>query len=141
MNKAVYPFHKSQNGKLKPKIPIRVVNFDTGEKVSTLAMIDTGADACTFPSMITLTIGHKLDDVSLREKGTVGVSGVEIDTYVHGYKIEVLDNTRKTVVRELAITGNTIITNTLVPILGTHMFLENFRVTLDYINNTIILEW
>lgn len=141
MNKYVYPFHTGDNGKQKPKIPIRVINFDTGKSISTTAILDTGADSCTFPSMITINVGHKLDEKSLREKGTTGISGVEIDTYVHPFKIEILDVDRKKVIRTLDIVGNTIKSNSMLPILGTHMFLEKFLIKFDYLNDRIILEW
>ena len=141
MNKYSYPFVKEKNKKVKPKIPIRVINFHTGQSIHTIALLDTGADSCTFPSMITLSVGYKLTPESLREKGTFGISGEELDTYVHPFIIEILSPDRKKVIRTLNIVGNTIITNTMPPILGTHLFLEKFKITFDYINDFVHLEW
>ncbi|WP_111682480.1 hypothetical protein [Winogradskyella tangerina] len=141
MNKYTYPFRKGENGILRPKIPIRIINYNTNKAIHTLAMIDTGADCCTFPSMITMNVGHKLDNESKKEKGTRGISGTEIDTYVHPFKIEILDSTRKKVLRTLEVVGNTIMSNSLPPILGTNMFLEKFKITLDYVKKEITLEW
>ena len=141
MNKYTYPLEKGDGGFLRPKVPIRIVNYNTGKSIPTLAMIDTGADCCTFPSMITLTVGHRLDKESRKEKGTRGISGVEIDTYVHPFKIELLDNNRKKVVRTIDLTAHTIVSNSLPPILGTQRFLEMFKVSIDYIDKTITLEW
>lgn len=141
MKSQKYQFTQLENGKQKPKIPVNVINHSTGQKLRVFALLDTGADSCTFPSMITRTIGYRLDAKSKCEKGTRGISGIEIDTYAHGFRIEVLDQSRKNVIRIIDLVGHTIENNDLPPILGTHNFLELFRIDFDYINNEFELKW
>tara|TARA_R110002049_G_scaffold289547_1_gene472433 strand:- start:67 stop:492 length:426 start_codon:yes stop_codon:yes gene_type:complete len=141
LNSHTYPLHKEKNGVFRPKIPVRIVNFDTGKSIPILALIDTGADSCTFPSMVTLTLGYDLTEENKKIKGTRGVSGDELDTYVHPFKIELLDNSRKETLRTLEIVGHTIVSNSLPPILGTHLFLQKFKFIIDYLNNELTLEW
>ena len=141
MNKQSYPFHKTLDGRFKLKVPIRVVNLETGKSIPTLAIIDTGADHCTFPSMITLNIGLSLDEKSKSQKGTRGISGEEQETYKHWVRIELLDSNRIKVIRSLDVIANTLKRNDIPPILGTEMFLDKFHLSVNYLKQIIELNW
>ncbi|WP_350284490.1 hypothetical protein [uncultured Croceitalea sp.] len=139
-NKHTYPLPK-EKGRSKPKIPIRLINYDTGVSRKINALIDTGSDYCVIPSYITKSIGFKLTEEDKIEKGLKGISGKRIDTYVHGFKIEILDADMKNVVCRLDTHAYTVKTENLTPILGTHGFLKNFNLSIDYKKNTITLMW
>lgn len=141
MNKQSYSFHKTTDGRFKLKVPIRVVNLENGKSILTLATIDTGADHCTFPSMITLNIGLFLDEQSKSQKGTRGISGEEQETYKHWVRIDLLDPTRTKVVRSLNVIANTLKRNDIPPLLGTEMFLEKFHLSVNYLKKIIELNW
>jgi len=139
-HKYTYPLLHEQ-GRLKPRIPVRIYNFDTNEFRQANALIDTGSDSCLVPSYISTAIGHKLTEGNKRRKGVKGIESREIDTYVHGFKIELLSPDKKTAVRVLDVVGYTVKIDHAYPILGTQMFLEHFKVSIDYKKNKIVLKW
>ncbi len=139
MNQFVYPINKVE-GKIKPKIPIRLTNPKTGDSLRVLALIDTGSDACTIPSMISRTLGLQLNDGSKRKNGTKGISDKELDTFVHVLEIELLDNSKKKVIRKLDVVVNTI--DRRIPVIvGTMQFLEKLNISLNYPEDKITLSW
>lgn len=141
MNKHSYLLHKNTDGRPNLKIPIRVVHIETGKSIHTLATIDTGADNCTFPSMISLNIGNLLNEHSKSKNGTRGISGEEQDTYKHWVTIEVLDSSRTKVIRSLNVIANTLKRNDIPPLLGTSMFLDKFHLSINYLEKEIELKW
>ncbi len=139
-NKVVYPLPKEQ-GRPKPKIPIRITNFETGQSEDINALIDTGSDYCVFPSFITKSVGHELGEDDIKQDGLRGISGVPIETYVHGFKISLLDEKMEKVLCTVDTIAYTVLTQKLTPILGYAGFLTNFKVSVDYKKNKIILKW
>lgn len=139
-NKYTYPLLTEQ-GRLKPRIPVRIYNFETGKFQTTNALIDTGSDSCIIPSYISNALGHKLNPEDKRVKGVKGIESREIDTYVHGFKIQLLAPDKKTPVRTLDVVGFTVKIDHAYPILGTQMFLEHFKVSIDYKKKKITLKW
>jgi len=139
-NKHTYPLIR-ENGRQTPRIPVRIINFDTGESELTTALIDTGSDSCVFPSYITTSIGYKLDDKDKRKIGIKGISGVELDCYVHGFTIQILDSSKTHVLSSIDTIAYTVTNDNLTPILGTYRFLEFLQITIDYTNEEIIIRW
>ena len=139
-NREVYPLPKEQ-GRPKPKIPIRLSNFFNGESQIISALIDTGSDYCVFPDYITESIGFELSEKTRKKEGLKGISGTPVETYVHGFKIELLDARKEKVLCYLETHAYTVKTKNLSPILGMHGFLKNFKISIDYKKDIIIIEW
>ncbi len=118
-----------------------MVNIDSGKSIHTLAAIDTGADNCTFPSILSLNIGNQLNENGKSKNGTRGISGEEQDTYKHWVTIEVLDAIRTEVIRSLNVIANILKRNDIPPLLGTHMFLDKFHLSINYLEKEIELKW
>jgi hypothetical protein len=56
-----YPFKKlTPDDPLRPILPIRITNPDTGLSVRSWGLIDTGADDCAFPARLATILGHNL---------------------------------------------------------------------------------
>lgn len=45
---------------LRPWLPIRLINPQSGQAARTFGLIDTGADECAFPAWLALELGHDL---------------------------------------------------------------------------------
>lgn len=69
MNQVTYPI-KEIDGRLKLKIPIKIINPQNKKSFPVMALLDTGADTCIFPSMISRTIGLEYNESSKRKNGT-----------------------------------------------------------------------
>ena len=72
----------------RPWLWIRVTNPETGSAVQTLALIDTGADSCVFPSEMAEKLGHKLNAGIPK---SINTANRETTAFAHRTKIEVLD--------------------------------------------------
>ena len=140
LNKYTYPLTTEQ-GRLKPRVPVRIYNFETGQYRQVNALIDTGSDSCIVPSFISKAIGHKISPQDKKQRGVKGIENREVDTYVHGFKIELMAPNRKTPVRTLDVMGYTVEVDRAYPILGTQMFLQHFKVSIDYKKRKITLKW
>ena len=138
--KHTYPLLR-EGGRQKPRIPIRIINITTGKSEVTNALIDTGSDSCVFPSYITSSIGYELKEEDKRKFGIKGISGIEVESYVHGYKIELLDRDKRKTLASIDTIAYTVNTNNLTPLLGTNRFLMFFKITIDYNVGEITLEW
>ena len=141
MNKASYPIHKSKKDHFTLKVPIRLVNLETGQSLNLIGRIDTGSDYCNFPSMISRTIGLVLDEKSLCEYGSRGISGVSIPTHKHWARIDLLDPTRTRVLRSLTLIINTLENKEVPPLIGVKMFLDQFKMTSNFFEDILDLEW
>lgn len=139
-NKFTYSLLREQ-GRLKPRIPIKIVNFESGQFRVVNALIDTGSDSCIVPSYISKAIGHEIRDEDKKVRGVKGIESREIDTWVHGFKIELLSPDRKKSLRVLDVVGFTVEIDHSYPILGTQMFLEHFKISIDYKKDIIEIEW
>ncbi len=139
MKKYVYQIIE-ENGKRKPKIPIRITNPLNGESLRVLALIDTGADVCTMPIMIARTLGINLNKDTKLEKGTRGISDEQMETHVGVLSIHLLDPSKKEVLRSLKSIVN-IIDSRIPVILGTNNFLGQFNIGMNHIDDEIVLSW
>jgi len=56
------PFTKLTKERIpKPRLPVSVINPDTGLFVRTFALIDTGADECAVPADFAALLGHNFE--------------------------------------------------------------------------------
>ena len=134
-----YPLKDFGGGKLSPYLPIMVQNPLNGISLKGLALLDTGADTCTMPRPVVLGLG--LNFTSPPTSNTKGVGGVDIATWQKRFTISLLDPTEKIVIKRYAPAMVSCV-NTNIPILlGTDNFLKDFKITIDYIDQTVTLEF
>lgn len=121
-------------------IPINLVNPNTGKSLFVMALLDTGADCCTLPSMVSRTLGLKLDK-NHESSGTTGISGEVLKTYRHELIAQVHDSTRSRIVRTLRLTVNSLERNDIPPLMGTLSFFDQFNTSFNYLNDAVELSW
>lgn len=123
-------------------IPIIIINPHTKQALKTAALLDTGADACAFPENIAKNTGHNLKGAGVINNVTTGIGGVGVNTWKHTFSIGILDAKAQNV---LNITRPMLVDcfehNNAPPLLGSSDFLCDYKVTIDYPNKTITLEW
>jgi len=141
LNTVTYQAVISKNGVIKPKIPVKIVHPSTGVGICVLALLDTGADNCTFPSMVSRTIGLEINDNYKAKNGSVGISGKLLVTYNHDVLIQLLDPTKRKVIRTLKVKSSTLEKNDIPVILGTNNFLDSFDICFNYSKKEITLKW
>lgn len=118
----------------RPMLWVKVSNPHTGAAVISLAIVDTGADACAFPAKAAFQLGHDLEPVSPKE-----VSTAKGKTFAHPHttRVDIL------AIRPDGRPGDKVlytIPNTLIDftkgldafILGTKNFLSKFILKIDY---------
>lgn len=81
------PSHPNRRDILRPTIPVRVVNKQTGDDVSYLALIDSGADYCIFHAPIGEMIGLNIRNGS--PMNYWGIGGVRHTAYFHEVALSV----------------------------------------------------
>ena len=122
-------------------IPVRITNPATGQSVHITGLVDTGADACLFPADIVEVTGHNLTGDGVKSNVNVGIEQTSVSVYKHTFIIEVLSPEYTEIVwssDEIEIDCST--SNPPV-LLGAIDFLRYFRLTVDYINEMLHLEW
>ncbi|WP_343487176.1 hypothetical protein [Allomuricauda sp. d1] len=139
-NKHTYPLTR-EKGRQKPRIPIRIRNFSTGEFLIANALVDTGSDSCVFPNYITKALGYELNEGDKKHIGIKGISEIELDCYVHGFKIDILDSHKLRTLVSIDTVAYTVESDNITPLLGTYRLLDFFKIEIDYNNDTITLNW
>lgn len=127
------------NGKLSPYLPIKVQNPFNGRYVQGMALLDTGADTTTIPRSIVLGLGYDFKTPSA--SNTKGVGGVNIPTWHKKFTISLLDPTEKKVIKRYKPDDLSCVNTDIPIILGTDNFLKDFKITIDYPNKIVTLEW
>ena len=120
---------------------IRLTNPRTGMSLETLAIVDTGADVCVFPSGCAVALGHRLKSVKPNRMG--GIGGCTL-AWPHTSKVEILSIKADGTVGShvlYTISKTFIDFSTTCPmfLLGTKNFLSNFILTVDYSKQTLSL--
>ena len=141
MNTVTYKLQEN-NGKLRPFIPIVVINPETGTKVNVMALVDTGADACAFPEHVASGTKHILKGVNVVNSVSSGIGGVDVSTWKHTFVIGLLDPTFQKVIKWTdRILIDCFEHNNAPPLLGTENFLKDFILSVDYPNKSLTLSW
>ena len=90
-----YPFLRFVEGRIwiggpgsLPALWIKVTNPDTGLAVKTLAIVDTGAHSCAFPSEVAEKLGHKLNAGIPKP---INTANRNTTAFAHKTKIQILD--------------------------------------------------
>jgi len=126
-----YPFCRiGPNQPLRPMLPIQIVNPHTKQSVSTIGLIDTGADECAMPAGFADMLGHNLLVGKLKQIMTGnGVTAA----YSHTTRINIFDrDDLKKIVYTIPDTEIDFMPNLQTVLLGARNFLAKFILTVDY---------
>jgi len=120
---------------------LRIGNPQARLYVNTMALIDTGADACAVPAPLAASLGHDLETGPAKRVGTA--SGVA-KAYSHRCKAEVFDTNalqagRPTVVYVTEDVEIDFLPNLRTVLLGVRGFLNRFVLSVDYPKRTFSL--
>ncbi len=134
-----YPFTTLIPGDLaRPMLPIRIFNPDNGKFISSLGIIDTGADDCAIPAAYASSLGHNLTAGKIKQISTGnGVS----NAYAHTTRIEIFDMKGTAgVVHTIPDTPIDFMPNLGIILLGVNNFLSHFVLTVDYARQTFSIK-
>ena len=122
-------------------IPVKITNPETGQSVRITGLVDTGADACLFPADVADLTGHDLRGDGVKSNVTLGIEQNKVAVYKHTFILELLSpKYMDTVWSSGEIEVDCSVSNPPV-LLGAIDFLRYFKLTVDYINETLTLEW
>lgn len=117
---------------IRPVIPITLINGD--DKISCLAIIDSGADLCIFHAEMGEQI--RIDIESGKLQNFTGISGQQKTAYFHDIKIEVGGHEF-----DCFVGFSRDISDMPYEMLGQVGFFSLFNVTLDFCRKKIELGW
>ncbi len=142
-NKFTYSFYGFPGQEPKPHLPIRFVNPDTGESFKWLCLCDTGADNCMLTATITELTGHNLKGTGVKSAVTTGISNIPVTTWLHSFKLQLVHPTESSkIVWESDRVQLECSEHIDFPILlGQKEFLSNFKITFNYLDQTVTVEW
>ncbi|AYN04777.1 hypothetical protein [Flavobacterium sp. 140616W15] len=141
MNSIDYPFTEIA-GKIRPFIPIMILNPFNGKQHIFNALLDSGADACAFPKYVVDSTGHNLKAVDVINSVSTGIGGVPVTTWKHSFLIGLVHPSGKGVIKwSSKLLIDCFDHDNAPPLLGTNDFLKDFKVILDYPNKIITLIW
>lgn len=144
MAHAEYPFFSFpwQNNTTRVYLPVRLTNPATGDSTNIeMALVDTGADACAIPGSIACALQHDLKHQEAPFKQTSGIDGTHINTYGHTFKLELLSADAGKVVWSCEQAVIECLDKDIPILLGAADFLANFRITIDYPQQKVLLQW
>lgn len=141
--KYTYPFYEPPGGSARPYLPITIVNPFTKDTLLWDCLIDSGADSCLFPRSIASMVGHNLTGKGVRSSITMGVEGSVVRTWQHTFSLNLMHPDRPETIVWRGRKGlfDCIEHDECPPLLGVGDFLKNFRITLDYLNETTTIQW
>lgn len=137
MNRQVYPFADIHGTGARPGphnatyLPIRISNPASGLGLVTLALIDTGADTCTFPASLARLLGHNYDAPEVQRGDVSGVSG-NTQFRKHTFVMDILDATMTRTVHRFPARLLSCVDSDIPPLIGVLDCLADFRLTVDY---------
>ncbi len=122
-------------------IPVRITNPATGHSIYITGLVDTGADACLFPAEVAEITGHNLMGDGVKSNVNVGIEQTSVSVYKHTFILELLSpDYQKAVWSSDEIEVDCSTSNPPV-LLGAIDFLRHFKLTVDYLNEELSLEW
>ena len=137
---AIYPFTPDPKGVPKAVVPIKIINPYTNASLFGIALLDTGASCCVFPSSIPQFTGHNLKGAGVQCKIITGVGAEPVNTWCHTFEIELLNANRKTIVWKSDPTLIHCLDYPNAPILiGVNNFLHQFSITFNYRKQEVII--
>lgn len=136
-SKCTYPFvsfvDEDGNAIRQPStyLPLRITNPHTGLSTTVYALIDTGADQCTFPESLAVELGHDFCGDGVESQSTLGVSGAT-DVYMHTFDIEILKPDRGAAFASFKNVLIACVPTEIPALLGVHDCLSKFVLVIDY---------
>ncbi len=126
----------------KPWLPIRFTNPENGEYITIHGLVDSGADSCLFPASLCKCVGHDLMGDGVKVNRALGVEQKPVRTWKHTFLLELLSPDMTKVLWSTTQAEEFDCSEAEPPVLlGVDDFLRNFKVTLDYHQGIITLEW
>ncbi|MBN1670434.1 MAG: hypothetical protein JXR37_05355 [Kiritimatiellae bacterium] len=123
-------------------LPIRISSPGTQTHSLEWGLLDTGADSCLFPGSLAARLGHELKGEGVKSSVASGIQQMEVDTYVHTFRLELLAPDLTTVVWTSGVVEVDCVDSDHPPvILGVDEFLSHFRITVDYPAEESTLHW
>ncbi len=141
-----YPFvtFKDETGNIvRPPstyLPIRITNPHAGKSTIIYALIDTGADQCTFPESLAVELGHNFRANGVKSESTIGVSG-STDVFMHTFDVDILTPDRSKIFASFENILVSCVSTEIPALLGVDDCLNHFTLTIDYPNMNIILKY
>jgi len=126
----------------KPWLPIRFTNPANGEFITINGLVDSGADTCLFPASLCQCVGHKLRADGVKSNRALGVEQKPVRTWRHTFSLELLSPDMTKVLWKTSKDMEFDCSEAEPPVLlGVDDFLRHFKVTLDYQQGLVTLEW
>ncbi len=123
MNIIDKPFTIIREGDIpRPILHVTIRNPNTGSVFRTIALIDTGADECSFPASFASLTGHNL--LAGQQKEIITGNGKTI-AYAHKISLEVNGFRKKDVLVDF-------MPNLHIGLIGVKNFLKEFILTINY---------
>ncbi len=122
-------------------IPVKITNPETGESVRITGLVDTGADSCLFPADVAELTGHDLKGDGVKSSINVGIEQTNVVVYKHTFILELLSPDYTDVVWSSGEIEVDCAESNPPVLLGAIDFLGYFRLTVDYVNEELTLEW
>lgn len=140
--KFAYKFQKlsSDDDRLRPVVPLIIINPYNNRSVKILCLLDTGADDSLFNIDTVNYLGHNLKGEGVKTGAKIGISGKKTPVWIHTFILKLLHPNWVDVVWDSGEIKIDCHEQRYVPnILGTDGFLQHFTITFDYQNEESVL--
>ena len=141
-----YPFLqlRLQDGSLEhrayTRLPLLIRNPATGRNLTTLGLVDTGADSTLFPAILAHRLGHKLKGTGVKTTVTAGIEQTSVTVYKHTFEMNLLLPDMRRAIWTATMEVDCVESNPPI-LLGVKDFLCHFKLTIDYLFKTMRLTW
>jgi hypothetical protein len=141
-----YPFLqlRLQDGSLEhrayTRLPLLIRNPTSGQTLTTLGLVDTGADSTLFPAILANRLGHKLKGTGVKTTVTAGIEQTSLTVYKHTFEVNLLSPDMHNPVWTATMEIDCVESNPPL-LLGVEDFLCHFKLTIDYPSETMRLAW
>lgn len=132
-----FPFRAIAPGHpLRPILPIKIFNPETGKSLSVWGLIDTGADDCALPASYAKILGHNLLEGDVKK---IHTGNGETQAYAHTTRMEIFSIDGRKSIYTIEDTPIDFMPNLNSVLLGVKSFLGKFKLTIDYPNHIFSL--
>ncbi len=137
----IYPFYKITDEIFRPWIPIQIINPKNGRFINTMALIDTGADHCVFPQIVTGETGLDLKTDAISSEEMQGLAAEKIAIWTHSFRVYLLSPNRKDILwKSKDLVVGCVEHDNIPPILGFSNFMCNFKITFNHATKKIMID-
>jgi hypothetical protein len=118
----------------RPWLFVQITNPDTGQSITTVGLVDTGADECSLPALYAELLGHNL---TAGVPKTINTGNGQTTAFGHTCTIDIFDTSlifsgRQKIVHTIPKTPIDFMPNLHCVLLGVKTFLSSFILTVDY---------